>query len=118
MRSLILTLTLLTLSVAVMLCGSFHLVHCCDQLLTRLDALPQKSDPASEVEWMKNYWEKKQGLLSIFTPRSNVQRVSEQLLTLSCHTHLPPDENTRNLTVVLLDNTLRELKQDALPFAK
>lgn len=126
MRSLILTLALLLLSVALLLGAAFHLAHCCDRLLLQLDAIPQKNDPAREVEEMKQYWEKKVWLLSIVLPRSEIEKVEEQLLTLSCHAQSPCKRYTEathttgcehQTAIALLRRTLQKLKQDALPLS-
>ena len=118
MRSLILTLALLVLAVSLMLGGAFHLMRCCDKMLARLDTLPQKNDPASEVVEMQKYWVSQQWLLSAITPRSNVQRVEEQLLSLYLgiiEGHSYQDRSVQ-AECALLRYSLEQLKKDTLPW--
>ncbi len=118
MRSLIITLTLLALALALMLGAAFHMAHCCDRLQSDLDTLAQKNDPASEVEALKEYWQEREWLLNAITPRSEVQSVQKELLTLRCslESGLTFDDTAVQVTLALLRDTLQSLKQDALPF--
>ena len=114
MRSLIISLTLLALAIALMLGSAFYLRAACDHML---QALPTSVDTLSSTALGQqiSHWEKHTPIYCIIAPHAGVRRVRELLLLLqSCADNRWPEAAA--VTLAQLRDTLEQLKKEALAF--
>lgn len=114
MRSLIISLTLLALAIALMLGAAFYLRAACDHML---QALPAAADALSDASLAQqiSHWEKHTPIYCIIAPHANVRRVRELLLQLqSCKDNRWSEAAA--VTLTQLRDTLEQLKKETLAF--
>ena len=112
MRSLIISLTLLLLAVALMLGASFYLRASCGDLLHALpsDATSLTTDMLSmEI----THWEARTPLYSMIAPRSSIRRVRELMLTLQSYQACGWGDATQ-ITLAQLRDAVEQLRKDTL----
>jgi hypothetical protein len=114
MRSLMLTLGLLALSLSLMFGGTCVLKRTCEQMFIMAQSYSH-TEKEKVLSQMQELWEARSFVLCSIAPRSDIRRVEDLLLTLRGCLNAPmTSENVLSEQIALaqLRGELNELKKD------
>lgn len=109
MRSLIIALLVLSLTVTVMLLGGALVDRICDQMITRTEALAYRGS-SGEPDATEQYWAEWRPRLRFFCKRNELGTVSDALTAL-CAASDSGDEAQFRIWQSLLKSSLEELRR-------